>query len=126
VDGNLGPSVWGAQRTGGPEQCGARRPHQHELGLHELRRLDMVYGGGLADRAGGGRAAGGLRGRALARPAAAVSETVRSDSAGDLDARPGPQGQDEVADIAATVERMADSLGRGCAPSGGSPADVAP
>lgn len=50
----------------------------------------------------------GLLGRRLGR----VSETARRISAGDLDARTGPaKGRDEVADIAATVDLMADSLG---------------
>lgn len=51
----------------------------------------------------------GLLGRRLRR----VSETAGRISAGDLDARTGPtKGRDEVADIAATVDLMADSLSR--------------
>ncbi|WP_197084980.1 HAMP domain-containing protein [Saccharothrix sp. ST-888] len=51
----------------------------------------------------------GLISRRLRR----VSETAGRISAGDLDARTGPtKGRDEVADIAATVDLMADSLGR--------------
>lgn len=49
----------------------------------------------------------------LARRLRRVSETAVRISAGDLDARTGhTKGRDEVADIAATVDLMADSLGR--------------
>ncbi|MEU4730050.1 HAMP domain-containing sensor histidine kinase [Streptomyces sp. NPDC023588] len=116
VEGNVGPSFWAAQRTGGPD-----RPESPVLAvqvnmsseLHTLRRLDVtmtlasllalaaatpltIYGAGL-----------------LARRLRRVSQTAGRISAGDLDARTGPtKGHDEVADIAATVDLMADSLGR--------------
>ncbi|GLV84397.1 two-component sensor histidine kinase [Streptomyces lavendulae subsp. lavendulae] len=113
VAGNLGPSVWAAARTEGPG--GRVLAVQVNMGpeLHDLQRLDVtmtvaslaalvaatpvaVYGAGL-----------------LARRLRRVSETAVRISAGDLDARTGPtKGRDEVADIAATVDLMADSLSR--------------
>ncbi|GAA0367032.1 HAMP domain-containing sensor histidine kinase [Streptomyces blastmyceticus] len=113
VDGNLGPSAWAAQRTGGPGSRVLAVRVNMSPELHTLRRLDMtmtvaslialaaatplaVYGAGL-----------------LGRRLRQVSETAGRISAGDLDARTGPtKGGDEVADIAATVDLMADSLGR--------------
>ncbi|MEV5239540.1 HAMP domain-containing sensor histidine kinase [Streptomyces cinnamoneus] len=113
VEGNLGPSVWAAQRTGGPGSRVLAVRVNMSPQLHTLRQLDMsmavaslvalaaavplaAYGAGL-----------------LARRLQRVSETAGRISAGDLDARTGPtKGRDEVADIAATVDLMADSLGR--------------
>jgi signal transduction histidine kinase len=113
VEGNLGPSVWAAQRTGGPGSPVLAVQVNMSPELSSLRRLDVtmtlaslvalaaatplaVYGAGL-----------------LARRLRRVSETAGRISAGDLDARTGPtKGRDEVADIAVTVDLMADSLGR--------------
>lgn len=113
VEGNLGPSVWAAQRTGGPDSRVLAVQVNMSSELYGLRRLDMsmavaslvalaaavpvaVYGAGL-----------------LARRLRRVSETAGRISTGDLDARTGStKGGDEVADIAATVDLMADSLGR--------------
>ncbi len=113
VEGNLGPSVWAAQRVDGPGSPVMAVLVNMGPELHGLRRLDVimavaslvalaaavplaVYGAGL-----------------LARRLRRVSETAGRISAGDLDARTGPtKGRDEVADIAATVDLMADSLGR--------------
>ncbi|MFF4290726.1 sensor histidine kinase [Streptomyces sp. NPDC001633] len=112
VDGNVGPSVWAAQRTGGPDSPVLAVQVNMSSELYDLRRLDVsmtvaslvavaaavpltVYGAGL-----------------LARRLRQVAETAGRISAGDLDARTGPtKGRDEVADIATTVDRMADSLG---------------
>ncbi|WP_405833856.1 ATP-binding protein [Streptomyces sp. NBC_00105] len=113
VEGNVGPSVWASQRTGGPDSPVLAVRVNMSSELHELQRLDVsmalaslvalaaavplaVYGAGL-----------------LARRLRRVSETAGRISAGDLDARTGPTGGgDEVADIAATVDLMADSLSR--------------
>ncbi|MFJ7153994.1 ATP-binding protein [Streptomyces sp. NPDC101118] len=113
VDGNSGPTVWAAQRTGGPGSPVLAVQVNMNPDLHTLRRLDLTmtvaslvalaaavplsaYGAGL-----------------LARRLRAVSETAGRISAGDLDARTGPvKGGDEVAEIAATVDLMADSLSR--------------
>ncbi len=113
VHGNLGPSVWGAQRTAGPGSPVLAVRINMSPELHTLSRLDVtvtvaslvalaaavplaVYGAGL-----------------LGRRLRSVSETAGRISAGDLDARTGPtKGRDEVADIAAAVDLMADSLGR--------------
>ncbi|WP_344159170.1 HAMP domain-containing sensor histidine kinase [Nocardiopsis rhodophaea] len=111
VDGNLGPSVWAAQRVGDPDSPVLAVQVNMSPELYGLHRLDVimavaslvtlaaatplaVYGAGL-----------------LARRLRRVSETAGRISAGDLDARTGPtKGGDEVADIAATVDLMADSL----------------
>ncbi|MFF5436717.1 sensor histidine kinase [Streptomyces achromogenes] len=113
VRGNVGPSVWAAQRTGGPGSPVLAIQVNMGPRLHDLRELDVtmavaslvavaaavpvaVYGAGL-----------------LARRLRRVSRTAARISAGDLDARTGPAGgRDEVAEIAATVDLMADSLGR--------------
>ncbi|MFJ4185420.1 sensor histidine kinase [Kitasatospora sp. NPDC089509] len=112
-DGVLGPSVWGAQRTGGPGSPVLAVRINLGPELSGLPRLDAamtvasllalaaavpvaVYGAGL-----------------LARRLGEVSRTADRINRGDLDARTGPtKGRDEVADIAATVDLMADSLGR--------------
>ncbi|MFG2284985.1 sensor histidine kinase [Streptomyces sp. NPDC048595] len=113
VEGNVGPSAWAAQRVDGLGSRVLAVQVNMSPELHTLRRLDMVmavaslvaiaaavpvavYGAGL-----------------LARRLRRVSETAGRICAGDLDARTGPtKGRDEVADIAATVDLMADSLGR--------------
>ncbi|MFF4182013.1 sensor histidine kinase [Streptomyces sp. NPDC001691] len=113
VDGNIGPSVWAAQRTGGPGSPLLAVRANMSSELHDLRRLDAVMAVAslvaLAAAAPLAVYGAGLLGRRLRR----VSETAGRISAGDLDARTGPtKGGDEVADIAATVDLMADSLGR--------------
>ncbi|MEV3987283.1 HAMP domain-containing sensor histidine kinase [Streptomyces sp. NPDC049837] len=113
VEGNTGPSFWAGQRTGGPGSPVLAVQVNMSSELHTLRRLDAtmtvaslvalaaaapvaVYGAGL-----------------VARRLRRVSETAGRICAGDLDARTGPtKGRDEVAEIAATVDLMADSLGR--------------
>ncbi|RKT09712.1 signal transduction histidine kinase [Streptomyces sp. 1114.5] len=113
VHGNLGPSVWGAQRTAGPGSPVLAVRINTNPELHTLSRLDVtVTVASLVALAAAVPLAvygAGLLGRRLRR----VSETAGRISAGDLDARTGPtKGRDEVADIAAAVDLMADSLGR--------------
>ncbi|MEU7137489.1 HAMP domain-containing sensor histidine kinase [Streptomyces sp. NPDC046261] len=113
VEGNLGPSVWAAQRTGGPGSPVLAVRVNMSPELYGLRRLDMSMTVAslvaLAAAAPVAAYGAGLLGRRLRR----VSETAGRISAGDLDARTGPtKGRDEVADIAATVDLMADSLGQ--------------
>ncbi|MEV8314989.1 HAMP domain-containing sensor histidine kinase [Streptomyces sp. NPDC059900] len=113
VENNLGPSVWGAQRVGGPGSRVLAVRINMSSELHELRRLDavMAVASLLALAAAVPLAVygAGLLGRRLRR----VAETAGRISAGDLDARSGPaEGRDEVDDIAATVDLMADSLAR--------------
>ncbi|WP_030153839.1 sensor histidine kinase [Streptomyces sp. NRRL S-244] len=113
VDNNVGPSVWAAQRVGGPGSPVLAVQVSMNSELYDLRRLDMsVTVASLVSLAAAVPLAAygaGLLGRRLRR----VSETAGRISAGDLDARTGPtKGGDEVADIAATVDLMADSLGR--------------
>ncbi|GAA3041235.1 histidine kinase dimerization/phospho-acceptor domain-containing protein [Streptomyces olivoverticillatus] len=113
VEGNLGPSVWAAQRTGGPDSRVLAVRVNMSPELYGLRRLDgsMVVASLVALAAAVPLAAYGAG--LLARRLRRVSETAGRISAGDLDARTGPtKGHDEVADIAATVDLMADSLGR--------------
>lgn len=113
VDGNVGPSVWGAQRVGGPGSPVLAVQVNMSSDLYTLRQLDvtMTLASLIALAAAVPLAVygAGLLGRRLRR----VSETAVRISAGDLDARTGhTKGRDEVADIAATVDLMADSLGR--------------
>ncbi|MFG2711017.1 sensor histidine kinase [Streptomyces goshikiensis] len=116
VNGNVGPSVWAAQRVGGtagPDGPVLAVQVNMSTELHTLRRLDVtVVVASLASLAAAVPLAvygAGLLGRRLRR----VSETAGRISAGDLDARTGPtRGRDELADIAATVDLMADSLSR--------------
>ncbi|MFF1560920.1 ATP-binding protein [Streptomyces sp. NPDC058279] len=113
VDGNVGPSVWGAQRVDGSGNRVLAVRVNMSSEFYTLRRLDavMVAASLIALAAAVPLAVygAGLLGRRLRR----VSETAVRISAGDLDARTGPtKGRDEVADIAATVDLMADSLSR--------------
>ncbi|MCX4524097.1 MULTISPECIES: HAMP domain-containing sensor histidine kinase [unclassified Streptomyces] len=113
IDDNVGPTAWAAQRVGGPGSPVLAVRVNMSPELHDLRRLDvsMAVASLVALAAAVPLAVygAGLLGRRLRR----VSETAGRISAGDLDARTGPtKGGDEVADIAATVDLMADSLGR--------------
>ncbi|MET8689925.1 HAMP domain-containing sensor histidine kinase [Streptomyces sp. NPDC004732] len=113
VDGSVGPSMWAAQRVGGP---GSKvLAYQVNMGprLHDLRRLDMSMTVAslvaLAVVTPLAVLGSGVLGRRLHR----VSQTAGRISAGDLDARTGPTGgRDEISGIAAAVDAMADSLGR--------------
>ncbi|MFK0218381.1 sensor histidine kinase [Streptomyces vinaceus] len=113
IEDNVGPSVWGAQRVAGPGSPVLALQINMSSELHDLRRLDMSMAvASLVSLAAAVPLAAygaGLLGRRLRR----VSQTAGRISAGDLDARTGPtKGGDEVAEIAATVDLMADSLGR--------------
>ncbi|MFE9905735.1 sensor histidine kinase [Streptomyces achromogenes] len=111
VEGNVGPSVWAAQRTGGPGSPVLAVQINLSPDRANLSRLDAVMAvASLVALAAAVPLAvygAGLLSRRLGR----VAATAARISAGDLDARTGPtKGRDEVADIAATVDRMADSL----------------
>ncbi|MFJ2863088.1 ATP-binding protein [Kitasatospora sp. NPDC087314] len=113
VEGNAGPSVWAAQRVGGPGSPVLAVQVNMSPDLYGLRRLDASMAvASLVSLAAAVPLAlygAGLVGRRLRR----VSQTASRISSGDLDARTGPtKGRDEVADIAATVDLMADSLSR--------------
>ncbi|MGG2459791.1 sensor histidine kinase [Streptomyces sp. RGM 3693] len=113
IHGNVGPSIWAAQRTGGPGSRVLAFQANMSTELHTLRQLDvtMTLASLVTLAAATPLAAYGAR--LLARRLQQVSKTAGRISAGDLDARTGPtKGQDEVADIAATVDLMADSLGQ--------------
>ncbi|MFD3775763.1 sensor histidine kinase [Streptomyces sp. NPDC058612] len=111
--GTMDPTVWGAQRTGGPGSPVLAVQVSIHGEFNELYRLDVTMAVAsliaLAATTPLAVYGAGLLGRRLSR----VSETAVRISAGDLDARTGPtRGRDEVADIAATVDHMADSLSR--------------
>ncbi|ARF53811.1 sensor histidine kinase [Streptomyces gilvosporeus] len=110
---NAGPTMWAAQRTGGPGSRVLAIRVNMSNDFHTLRQLDVTMAvASLAALAAAAPLAvygAGLLARRLRR----VSKTAGRISAGDLDARTGPtKGRDEVADIAATVDLMADSLGQ--------------
>ncbi|MGE6733160.1 HAMP domain-containing protein, partial [Streptomyces sp. NPDC059900] len=107
VENNLGPSVWGAQRVGGPGSRVLAVRINMSSELHELRRLDavMAVASLLALAAAVPLAVygAGLLGRRLRR----VAETAGRISAGDLDARIAPaEGRHQVDDIAPPVDHM--------------------
>ncbi|MEU7581086.1 HAMP domain-containing sensor histidine kinase [Streptomyces sp. NPDC041068] len=109
----VGPTAWAAQRVAGPDSQVLAVSLNEGPMRSTLRRLDATMAvASLAALAAAVPLAvygAGLLGRRLRR----VSETAERISAGDLDARTGPtKGRDEVAEIAATVDLMADSLGR--------------
>lgn len=109
----VGPTVWAAQRVGGPGSQVLAVDLNMGPGLSTVRRLDtiMVVASLVALAAATPVAVygAGLLGRRLRR----VSETAGRICAGDMDARTGHiKGHDEVADIAVAVDLMADSLGR--------------
>ncbi|MFG2221971.1 sensor histidine kinase [Streptomyces sp. NPDC048644] len=111
VPGSMDPTVWGAQRVGGPGSPVLAVRVTIYAEFHELYRLDLTMAvASLIALAAATPLAiygAGLLGRRLRR----VSETAGRISAGDLDARTGrTKGRDEVADIATTVDLMADSL----------------
>ncbi|MFI8454515.1 sensor histidine kinase [Kitasatospora sp. NPDC085464] len=113
VDGNLGPSVWGAQRTAGPDSPVLAVRINMSPELHTLDRLDVIVTVASLIALGAAVPVAVYGAGLLARRLRRVSETAGRISAGDLDARTGPTGgRDEVADIATAVDLMADSLGR--------------
>ncbi|MGA5821954.1 sensor histidine kinase [Kitasatospora sp. NPDC094028] len=106
-----GQMVWAAQRTGGPGSPVLAFEVNTGPELSDVPRLDaaMAVASLVALAAAAPLAVYGAG--VLARRLRQVSETARRISAGDLDARTGPaKGTDEVADIAATVDLMADTL----------------
>ncbi|SDT81645.1 Signal transduction histidine kinase [Streptomyces sp. TLI_053] len=111
VEGNVGPSVWAAQRTGGPGSPVLAVQVNMGPELSDLPRLDaaMAVASLIALAAATPLAAYGAG--LLARRLRLVAATADRIAAGDLDARTGPTGgRDEVSDIAVTVDLMADSL----------------
>ncbi|WP_188303261.1 sensor histidine kinase [Streptomyces sp. CBMA123] len=113
VVGNDGPSVWAAQRTGGPGSPLLAVRINMGPELSDLPRLDVAMGVASLLALAVAVPLAGYGAGLLARRLGRVAETAGRISAGDLDARTGPTGgHDEVAEIAATVDAMADSLGR--------------
>lgn len=111
--GTMDPTVWGAQRVGGPGSPVLAVQVAIHTDFHELYRLDltMAVASLIALAVTTPLAAYGAG--VLARRLRRVSQTAVRISAGDLDARTGPtRGRDEVSDIAAAVDLMADTLSR--------------
>ncbi|MFJ7207678.1 sensor histidine kinase [Streptomyces sp. NPDC098789] len=113
LPGSMDPTVWGAQRTAGPGSPVLAVQIAIHNDFQDLYRLDATMAVAsviaLAVTTPLAVFGAGLLGRRLGR----VSETAARISAGDLDARTGPtRGGDEVSDIAATVDLMADTLSR--------------
>ncbi|MFH9351777.1 sensor histidine kinase [Kitasatospora sp. NPDC017646] len=113
VEGNVGPSYWAAQRTGGPGSPVLAVRANLGPELSDLPRLDAAMAVASLLALAAAVPLAGYGASLLARRLRRVAETAGRISAGDLDARTGPtEGRDEVAEIAATVDAMADSLGR--------------
>nr|WP_317620319.1 HAMP domain-containing sensor histidine kinase [Streptomyces sp. CBMA156] len=113
VKGTLGPSYWAAQRTAGPGSPVLAVQVNMGPELAGLPRLDAAMAVASLVALAVAVPVAGYGAGLLARRLRRVAETAGRISAGDLDARTGPtRGGDEVAEIAATVDAMADSLGR--------------
>ncbi|MFG2906116.1 sensor histidine kinase [Kitasatospora sp. NPDC048286] len=113
AEGNVGPSYWAAQRTGGPGSPVLAVRINMAPELSDLPRLDVAMAVASLVALAVALPLAGYGAGLLARRLRRVAETAGRISAGDLDARTGPTGGgDEVAEIAATVDAMADSLGR--------------
>ncbi|WP_329488615.1 HAMP domain-containing histidine kinase [Kitasatospora sp. NBC_01246] len=111
VEGNVGPSYWAAQRTGGPGSPVLAVRVNLGPELSDVPRLDVAMAGASLLALALAVPLAGYGASLLARRLGRVAETAGRISAGDLDARTGPaKGGDEVAEIAATVDAMADSL----------------
>lgn len=113
LPGSMDPTVWGAQRTAGPGSPVLGVQIAITAEFRELYRLDrtMALASLIALAVTTPLAAYGAG--VLARRLRRVSQTAVRISTGDLDARTGPtRGRDEVSDIAATVDLMADTLSR--------------
>ncbi|WP_327591583.1 HAMP domain-containing sensor histidine kinase [Streptomyces chartreusis] len=111
VEGNLGPSVWAAQRIGGPGSPVLAMRVNVSPEFHTLHRLDVIIALASLVTLAAAMPLTGYGAGLLALRLRQVCETAGRICAGDLDARIGPtKGRDEVADIAATVDLMADSL----------------
>ncbi|WP_327304677.1 HAMP domain-containing sensor histidine kinase [Streptomyces sp. NBC_01298] len=113
LDGSIPPGIWGAQRVGGPGSPVLALRVSMNAGLYGLRQLDVTMAVASLVVLAGATPLAAYGAGLVARRLRQVSETAGRISAGDLDARTGPtKGRDEVDDIAATVDLMADSLGR--------------
>ncbi|MFJ9776109.1 sensor histidine kinase [Kitasatospora sp. NPDC101157] len=113
VAGNVGPSYWAAQRTGGPGSPVLAVQVNMGPELSNLPRLDVAMAVASLLALAVAAPLAGYGASLLARRLGRVAETAGRISSGDLDARTGPtKGRDEVAEIAATVDAMADSLGQ--------------
>ncbi|MER5486908.1 HAMP domain-containing sensor histidine kinase, partial [Streptomyces sp. NPDC002812] len=113
VPGSTDPTVWGAQRVSGPGSPVLAVQITINNEFNELHRLDltMVVASLIALAFTTPLAAFGAG--ALSHRLRRVSETAVQISGGDLDARTGrTRGRDEVSDIAAAVDLMADTLSR--------------
>ncbi|MFI5760144.1 sensor histidine kinase [Streptomyces sp. NPDC051563] len=124
--GSTDPTVWGAQRVGGPGTPVLAVQVTIHNEFRELYRLDLTMAVASLIALTVVTPLAGFGAGVLARRLRRVSETASRISRGDLDARTGPtKGGDEVSDIAATVDLMADTLSRRLADERRFTADVA-
>ena len=103
------PVLWAATRVSDRTVLALSRPYSREV--DELAALDrtLVTTGAAATVVVS--LAGLALGVRMGRRATAAARTAERIAHGDLDARIGPQGQDEIARLAASVNAMADALG---------------
>jgi signal transduction histidine kinase len=103
------PVLWAATRISDRTVLALSRPYGREA--DELATLDrtLVTTGAAATVAVS--LAGLALGVRMGRRATAAAHTAERIAHGDLDARIGPQGRDEIAWLAASVNTMADALG---------------
>ncbi|MFJ9900617.1 sensor histidine kinase [Streptomyces sp. NPDC091280] len=103
------PVLWAATRVSDRTVLTVSRSYAHET--HELATLDQT----LVTTGATATAVVSLVGLALGvrmgRRATAAADTAERIARGDLNARAGPQGRDEIARLAASVNAMADALG---------------
>ncbi|MGW6902880.1 ATP-binding protein [Streptomyces sp. NPDC054940] len=103
------PVLWAATRVSDRTVIALRHPYGHEA--DELAVLDrtLVTTGAAATVVVS--LAGLALGVRMGRRATAAARTAEGIAHGDLDARVGPRGRDEIARLAVSVNAMADALG---------------
>ncbi|MDF3147766.1 HAMP domain-containing protein, partial [Streptomyces sp. T21Q-yed] len=103
------PVLWAATRVSDRTVLALSRPYGHEA--DELAALDRTLVTTGAAATAGVSLAGLALGVRMGRRATAAARTAERIAHGDLNARIGPQGRDEIARLAASVNAMADALG---------------
>ena len=103
------PVLWAATRISDRTVLALSRPYGHEA--EELAALDRTLVTTGAAATVGVSLAGLALGVRMGRRATAAARTAERIAHGDLEARVGPHGQDEIARLAASVNTMADALG---------------
>ncbi|MFJ9900887.1 sensor histidine kinase [Streptomyces sp. NPDC091280] len=103
------PVLWAATRVSDRTVLTVSRSYAHET--HELATLDQTLVTTGATATAVVSLAGLALGVRMGRRATAAADTAERIARGDLNARAGPQGRDEIARLAASVNAMADALG---------------